>query len=228
MKDLVILLHGFNVFDGGKKTVGRLAPFFDAEKFEVRELNYGYFGFLSTRFLNDNVARKLASLVVTANIEGRRVHLVGHSNGCTIIWLMSQISGWDRIPYACSTTFLNPALERDLPLSATLGHIHVYHAPSDLPVKLSRLLLVPAKFRPWGAMGAYGASAGHLPGRYSSVVNVNMDRVARGLALVEPDRWEETDMGHSGVFKEPALSLFGPRIAAGVASAAQREQGRRG
>lgn len=206
-RDLVILLHGFNVFDGGRKTVGRLAPFYDPVKFEVEVMNYGYFGLLSTRYLNDNVAEKLAGKVRKALAQGRQVHLVGHSNGCTIIHLASHLD--EPLGQVTTTTFINPALRRDAILPAGLGKVYVYYAPSDLPVKLAKFLFVPAKFRPWGEMGAYGVSVPK-----EGVMNINMDVRMTELTHWHTGFYEEWELGHSGVFQhEFALRLIGAEIA---------------
>lgn len=183
-----LLVHGFNVWDGGKDTVGELRGYFAAEDVAYHILNYGHFGLWDARRKNDDVAKRVASF--SHNSE-EPVIAVGHSNGCAIIHL--AITLYDaNIEHA---VYINPAL--DINTTMPIGtSFDVWHSPSDKPVKLARLL-PKAKFRPWGAMGAFGSS----DRLNSEVRNFN----------------KETDFSvsskeHSDVFKTKKLSYFGPRI----------------
>lgn len=190
MNPQILLIHGFNVWDGGKATVGELRGYFAARDMPYHILKYGHFGLWDARTKNDNVARQVADFVTRAK---EPVVCIGHSNGCAIIYL--AITKYNAHPAHC--VFINPALEADaleqpLPIS-----FDIWHSPSDKPVKWARFL-PKTQFRPWGDMGAVGATNGKPDSR---IVNYNK----------ETD-YPVSSNEHSDVFRTEKLSFFGPLI----------------
>ena len=188
---IVILIHGYNVWDGGRATVGRLAPFFNARGIAHFAVNYGHFGLLETRFKNIRVAKRVA-LACRAAVD-QTVIVVGHSNGCAIAHLAASEFG---APID-KAVYINPALEKDMPLPESVRALDVWHSPSDAPVKISKWLL-PARMRPWGEMGA----TGYQGVEDCRIVNYNKE-------TDYPVRSDE----HSDVFDLSELPFFGPLIA---------------
>ncbi|MDC0003786.1 alpha/beta hydrolase [Porticoccaceae bacterium] len=187
---IVILIHGFNVWDGGRATVGRLAPFFNALGVPHFAVNYGHFGLLETRFKNIKVAERVAAACKAA--VGQKVIVIGHSNGCAIAHLAARAFGAkiDKMVY------INPALKKDMPLPASVGALDVWHSPSDKPVRVSKWLL-PSRMRPWGEMGA----TGYQGGEDTRITNFNKE-------VNYPVHSSE----HSDVFTLSKLPYFGPLI----------------
>lgn len=189
MKPQVLLIHGFNVWDGGQQTVGELRGYFAALGCPYHILNYGHFGLLDTRFKNDNVARQTAEFI---NNSKQPVIVVSHSNGSTITYLSITLYGAK--PAHC--VFINPALKNDVIFPEHCPTVDVWHSPSDQPVKISKLL--PASnFRPWGEMG----STGYI-GNDKRVRNFNKE-----------SNFAVSSKEHSDVFTTEKLSYFGPIIA---------------
>lgn len=179
-----LLVHGVNIWDGGRATVGELRGYFAARDVAYHILKYGHINPITTRFKNSNIAKKVADF---ANNSDQPILAVGHSNGCCIIHLAIQLYGAN-IEHAI---FINPALD----IETNLGHkttFDVWHSPSDIPVRLARLL-PKSKFRPWGAMGAYGAKEA------GNVRNFNKER---DFAI--------SSNRHSDCFHTEKLSYFGP------------------
>lgn len=158
MKPIVLLIHGFNVFNP-EKSVGKLRTFFEVRGCPTVMINYGHTGLIETRFKNPKIAKKIAA--ITAAIKkanpDRPIILVGHSNGCAIIHIATNDFG----AIADNVVYINPALEKHLSPGNHVKKCHVWHSPSDKPVKWARRLskIIPKKWfnaRPWGEMGAVG------------------------------------------------------------------------
>ena len=97
--------------------------------------------------------------------------------------------------------YINPALEKHLAPGPNVARCHVWHSPSDSPVKWGRRLskIIPRKWfnaRPWGEMGAVGY-AGEDP----RVTNFNKEK---GYVLSSKE--------HSDVFKWELMPYFGGLI----------------
>ncbi len=188
----VILVHGFNVWDGGRDTVGKLHGFFTALGVPCVLLNYGHFGLLDTRFKNDAVARRLRDTAHSAAIAGYQVVAIGHSNGAAIIHRATTAYA-ARIDRA---VYINPALQRDLAPGLQVKRVDVWHSPSDTQVQWAKLLPV-IDARPWGEMGATG-----YRGADARMVNLNKET---NFAVKSRE--------HSDVFDSERLAFFGPLMA---------------
>lgn len=182
----VILVHGFNVRDGGLNTVVALRPYFEAAGFEVKLFRYGWTGLLGTYFLNARFAQILADLSEPGDIA------VGHSNGCALIHESVHLGAT-----FSQLVYVNPALDRDAALPAGVQRAHVWHSPSDLPVRFARWL--PS--HPWGNMGSRG-----YVGADRRFTNYNKETGFPPYSSRE----------HSDVFKPGLIEFFGPQIVAAV------------
>lgn len=176
-----ILVHGFADFNG-VSTTDLLRPHLETEGYRVIEFDYGFTGLLGVRFLNDRRSKELTSLV-----SNERCIAIGHSNGCAIIngatWYGAQFS---------QCVYLNPALDPDTIVAPQVERVHVYHSPSDLPVKVAKFFYR----HPWGEMGAEG-----FRGQDQRYVNYNVET---GFA--------QSSKGHLGLFKKEIMKFFGPLI----------------
>lgn len=139
---LNILIHGFNVRDGGKSTIRQLTPFLSS----WYVLDYGYFGLWQVRFHNKKIAKQLVSL------SGDNTNIYAHSNGCAIVAKALELG------LVChNITFIHPALDMDdkrIEIQR-YDHLKVFHSKRDITTWIARWLL----FHPWGAMGTYGSSS---------------------------------------------------------------------
>lgn len=137
---IVYLVHGFNVRDGGKRTVDRFRPLLEERGYQVRDVDYGRFGLGKVRLCNKGVSRLLARLVEPDSIA------IAHSNGAAVV-RQAAVYG----AHFQHVTLVNPALDRaaTIPYART---VDVWHAPSDVATLASRLLL----FHPWGSQGRHG------------------------------------------------------------------------
>jgi len=171
---LVYLVHGFNVQDDGANTVGRLRPFFERAGCNVIELNYGYFNLLRVRLCNRSIARVIASSIEPDSI------VVGHSNGCAIIYRAAKAGAKFR-----HATLINPALDDDKAIAGART-VDVWYSPTDKAVPLSRLLL----FHTWGTQGRDG---------YNGPPKKNYRQFNADLEF-------DADVGHSGIFADPTRS----------------------
>jgi len=73
----IVLIHGFNVRDGGARTVDQLSPYLIKAGFEVEmdDADYGYYSLWKVRFRKHSAVRRIAKALETADI------VISHSNG---------------------------------------------------------------------------------------------------------------------------------------------------
>ena len=146
-----VLVHGFNVRDGGSHTVDKLAPFIlsSGHQVDLDEGDYGFFNIWMVRLFKSwrksRVLYRLAKAFETADV------IITHSNGANF-----TTQALDLLPEEYNNELLvihiSPALDRDTEIPQSIRGQLVLHTPHDGWVKLSSLLW----FHPWGRMGAVG------------------------------------------------------------------------
>lgn len=135
----IVLVHGFNVRDGGANTIDRLKPYLDDH--QIIEADYGWIGLLGVRLFSKNLINLLAGMTPKHSIG------IGHSNGCTkLVAACEKGAPFDRL------ILINPALDRDYQFPLQLQRIDVFHNLDDTAVAASRFL----PFHSWGDMGRVG------------------------------------------------------------------------
>lgn len=163
----IVLVHGFNIRDGGKRTVDQLAPFIKEAGYSVDldEGDYGFFNIWMVRFrrskTRQRVLHRLAKAFEKADV------IITHSNGANFTnqaldLMESEFNNTKLVIH------ISPALNRNTELPTAIHHQLVLYTPHDRLVKLSSLLL----FHPWGMMGAKGYS-----GNDNRNVNVKVESV---------------------------------------------------
>lgn len=180
------LIHGFNVSDGGRGSIGRLAPFLC----DPVPHNYGWTFLFRLRWVNANAVASMLPSIRPGDV------LVAHSNGCLIAWQLVKMGA----PVA-AVVCIQPALRRDT------------HWPSHVPVLCCR------------NDDDWIVSLGRVWGRFISVTNPWKDRHGWGAAgrfgftSGQPNvtNWDTGSLpfpalGHSGLFKAPALWHWAPLI----------------
>ncbi|GEK48444.1 hypothetical protein HPA02_27270 [Bisbaumannia pacifica] len=184
------LIHGFNVSDGGRGSVGRLAPWMP----RPRRHDYGWTFLFRLRWVNENTVDELLPLIAAGDV------LVAHSNGCLIAWHLVQ-----RGAPVSAVVCIQPALRRDTEWPEHLP-VLCLHNRDDWIVSLGRawgrFVSVANPFRDlhgWGAAGRHGFASGQP-------LVTNWDT----------DRQPFPALGHSGAFRQPALGHWAPLVAAWV------------
>ena len=190
-KIIAILVHGYNVGDGGVGTVGKLRPFFATKGIPYIMLRYGDFSLLDVRRKNDKVSKQLAEACKNAKKAGYKVVVVGHSNGCAIIHGASTKFNAE----IDSAVYINPALKKELAPAEGVNALTVWYSPSDKPVKLATYLPKLLK-QPWGEMGAVGYIGNDL-----RVTNINKE-----------EDFSVSSNKHSDVFSVEKLPFFAQLI----------------
>ena len=174
----VYLLHGFNVADAGKDTIGTLEPYLDF-KDVIRE-DYGWVGLVRLVTVNRRTIRRLCEMLRPGDI------IIGHSNGC---WIANQIA--HLYSHLGAVVCINPALRKDTTWPKELP-VLCLHNKKDYVVQMGRLWAeLFTFFNPddmphgWGAAGRWGFEQ-------KSVINWDTN---------DESKWAVTSTGHSGVFK---------------------------
>jgi hypothetical protein len=141
-----LLVHGFNVDDGGKRTIRQIEPMLVGLGYKTKHFCYGKLSLLGVRMFNDNAAAALAEYLFEEEISV----VLGHSNGCAMI----QTAAWmlhERCP-PVRAVYISPALDRKSELSPCIQRCDVLSTVHDKAVKWAAII----PFHQWGNMGAYG------------------------------------------------------------------------
>ena len=171
----IILVHGFSVRDGGKKTIDQLSPFIrDAgHVVDLDEGDYGYFNLWMIRlfksYLKSRVIYRLAKAFETADV------IITHSNGANFTTQALDLL-LPEMNNKIIVIHISPAINSKTPIPQAVKAQMVQHTPHDFWVKLASYL----PFHPWGRMGASG---------YKGTDNRNTNRINRDVK------------GHSDWFK---------------------------
>lgn len=168
-KPLVILKHGFNS-NNGKESLDKLIPALEAAGLEVIDDDYGWNGLLMVKLFNARYARNLAKLIDAH--KGRTIILLGHSNGCDIIWRTLQTTR------AKAAIFINPALDNDK-VPRLVDSFSVYFNPNDVAVWWANKI----PYVVWGDMGRVGCTVNDLrKTQYNQLATLNMPTVVGELS----------------------------------------------
>lgn len=189
----VHLIHGFNVSDGGEKSILRLAPHLERLGLPYIAHNYGWVGPLLLRWHNAQTIREIKDSIEPGDV------LIGHSNGALICWELVQ-AGAPVSAVVC----IQPAMRRDTLWPEDIDVLCLYNK-RDWAVTFGRIwgrfasVARPWKGRHgWGAAGRHGFTAGQ-----KRITNIDTCPLLSCLDAC----------GHSRIFKTPPIRLWGPRIA---------------
>lgn len=177
------LIHGFNVSDGGKASIGKLAPWV---RHPIRH-DYGWTFLFRLRWVNEQTVEELLPSIRPGDV------LIGHSNGCLICWELAQELDRRDIGLA-AVVCIQPALRRDTLWPDDLP-VLCLHNDQDWIVSLGRAwgrfisAANPIRDRHgWGAAGRHGFTAGQPL-----------------VSNLDTGSCDPKALGHSGVFRSPAL-----------------------
>lgn len=191
----VHLLHGFNVSDGGKGSVGHLSVLFEALGYDVILHNYGWTGPFFLRLKNASVVDYLKDKVKPED------HIVGHSNGCYIAWSLIEEG------VKCkSVVCIQPALRRDTVWGDGVENILCLYNDKDWAVRAGQwwrylTYLNPLSWKDpheWGAAGYFSFTT---PDERLTQWKTN-----------DPT-WKVPASGHSGIFSPKPFGFWGNEIA---------------
>lgn len=181
------LIHGFNVLDGGKGSVGRLSRWLPVPV----PHNYGWTFLLRLRWTNDEAVAQMLPAIKPGDV------LVAHSNGALIAWRL-VMAGAPVSAVVC----IQPALRRDTHWPERLP-VLCLHNDRDWIVNLGRMwgrfvsIANPWRGRHgWGAAGKHGFTTGQP-------MVTNWDTADGPFPA----------LGHSGLFREFARSHWAPKVA---------------
>ena len=140
----IVLVHGFNVRDGGASTVDKLTPYLEQQGHQIDkdDADYGFFSLWMVRFRKHKAILRIAEALKEADV------VIAHSNGANYV-----LKALKFVHPPKQVIFLSPAANRrsKVPVSAT--KVDVFHTRTDFWVFLSGFL--PFK-HPWGWMGLKG------------------------------------------------------------------------
>jgi hypothetical protein len=142
-----VLIHGFNVRDGGSNTVDRLVPYLVDAGIETDcdGADYGYLSLMKVRFMKQSILWRLGKAIEKADV------VITHSNGANYAYQALEAIGG---PQCKTVIHISPAMNRKTTPPFNVRRELDLITPHDKPVRLSSFLL----FHPWGRRGAKGYS----------------------------------------------------------------------
>ena len=188
----VHLIHGFNVSDGGRGSVGTLRQYIPGTEMLH---DYGWTGLFFLRRRNRKAVAQILPYIRKGDF------IVAHSNGALIAWKIAMLMG-DNLG---GVVVFNAALRRDTQWPAGVP-VLCLHNSTDWVVQLGRIwgrLVSLGGLNPhgWGAAGRYG---------FNQVTVVNRDMSAAW--------WDFPVHGHSGQFQKKAAPYWGGQVAGWIAA----------
>jgi len=186
------LIHGFNVSDGGKQSIGKMIPYLDSN---VKSVNYGWTFLFGLSCTNSRATKKLLKLVKPGD------SIIAHSNGCLLAWNLADVLKGNLASVVC----INPALRRDAKWPSDLSVLCIYNH-TDWVVQLGRWWsrLFPfdgVQSQGWGAAGRYGFTS-------------NQTKVDNWDSA--ETYWSVPVKGHSGLFEDKAVDYWSHLIKAWI------------
>ena len=141
-----VLIHGFNVKDGGARTVDKLAPYLIEAGHEVDldEADYGYYSLLAVRFRKHRAVMRIAQAIQDADI------VISHSNGGN--YEDKALKTLEHRDKTYRVIRISPALNAKQRVPENIERGWVFFTRTDKWVWLSGLL----RFHSWGRMGQKG------------------------------------------------------------------------
>ena len=142
----IVLIHGFNVRDGGASTVDRLAPFLikAGHYCDIDEADYGWFGLLAVRLRKHSAVRRISNALDKAQV------IISHSNGSN--YESKALRLHERHDQQYRVIRLSPALNSKARLPDNVTTALVMFSRSDFWTWVAGFL----PFHPWGQMGWHG------------------------------------------------------------------------
>jgi hypothetical protein len=184
---VIHLIHGIHT--QGASPVQGLIPFLERAGWEVKYPDYGYILGVETRIVNPIIEGALTPYVGPEDV------LIGHSNGCAIIYSM-LMKGLK----VAGAVFINAALEQNIVLPPGCPFIHVYSNAGDEVTEAAKIGAALGIDDPvWGEMG-HGGYNGTDP----KIPNFFCDRVPYAPKV----------QGHSDFFTPIKLAYWGVYLCA--------------
>ena len=142
----IVLVHGFNVKDGGANTVDKLAPFLikAGHYVEIDEADYGYYKLAAVRLRKHSAVLRIAKALENADA------VVSHSNGANFVNKALKLLAHRDRKY--QEVRLSPAINRSTAAADNVTRCTVFHTLTDFWVWMSGFLI----FHPWGRQGQKG------------------------------------------------------------------------
>ena len=142
------LVHGYNIKDGGAKTIDKRIPQLNYDEISVVQHDYGKLNIRGVLRRNKRIAAKIKPQLSSGDVA------IGHSNGCAIL-----VKALQKGAVIDKLILINPALDKHFEFPAGVNEIHVFHNKYDKAVVAAKWLRKLVFWRNtflWGEMGNTG------------------------------------------------------------------------
>ena len=162
----LVLVHGFNVRDGGANTVDRLAPYFvrRGHQVDIDDADYGYFGLWAVRFRKRSAVVRILGALEKADV------VISHSNGSNYANKAAKLLS-HREGREIREVRLSPALNRSTACARRVKVCYVFHTLNDFWTWAAGFL----PWHPWGRQGWRG-----YQGQDPRLINFDYSDLVRG------------------------------------------------
>jgi hypothetical protein len=139
----IVLVHGFNIHDGGRSTIDKMAKYLRSHGHtcDTDAADYGWHDLIRVRFFHRKAVRRIAAAIMQADV------VITHSNGANYVTKALKKTKHPRI-----VIHMSPALNKKTKIPAAVSEQHVFHTRHDKPTAAARFMLA----HPWGNMGKVG------------------------------------------------------------------------
>lgn len=146
----VVLVHGFNVRDGGAATIDRLANGLlrRGHQVDTDQADYGWHDLVKVRFriLHRDAINRIAAALVDADV------VVTHSNGRNYAQKAVELAAEYFPDKSWRFVSISGARDNQAPIHPNVSRLDVFHSRNDRAVSISRWLIGHR----WGNEGAVG------------------------------------------------------------------------
>lgn len=199
VKTVYLMIHGINTIDAGASTTAKFRHSIQRQGDWPEVIGYRWVILPSNT--NKVMAKYVAERIEFHKNNGKKVVVIGHSNGCAIMDRASHLRKVDNngvVIHADAYCYLNPAVKRNRAPEG-VNFFLVWHSHDDDVVGAARIyskyLRRFLNFRPWGSMGRDG-----YQGNATNRVNFKYSK----------SPFNPTGSGHSGIFNK--FSVFEPLV----------------
>ncbi len=144
----IILIHGFNVKDGGRGTIDTMAEPLVAMGHSVDKdtADYGWHWLFKVRFNHKKDVKRIAGALLHADVA------YTHSNGGNYFNEACGLLHQEHPEKKLKVVHFSPAIDRDAEIPACVTKMVIFSTPHDDAVKWAKMLL----FHSWGDAGRVG------------------------------------------------------------------------
>ena len=170
-------VNGFNIFDGGASTTGRLLPYLQGAGIDAQPFNYPWTFLFSLSWRTEEAVTRLIKMA-----DGQEIGVYAHSHGNVI-----SVKAAQRGCKIVHLVAIQPALRRETDFPAVMRRVDVIYNPGDDVVNWAKRWRELANAMPWRKKNPHMWGSMGRNGPQSPDARVKQHKISN-------------EFGHSGIF----------------------------